>query len=72
MEVELQIEYGILMEVKPITMPMAVLSQNWPSWVNSLDIMGCKDIQVVLNSWEECKQEWLQTTMQEVRHNIKI
>eukprot|EP00957_Ditylum_brightwellii_P175140 13334605-Ditylum_brightwellii.AAC.1 len=33
------------MEVEPIITTMVVWSQNWPSWVDSLDIMGCQDIQ---------------------------
>eukprot|EP00957_Ditylum_brightwellii_P032033 2428845-Ditylum_brightwellii.AAC.1 len=56
-EGELQIEHGLLMEVKPITTPMVVVSQNWSSWVDSLDIIECKDIQVILNnSWEVYEQ----------------
>eukprot|EP00957_Ditylum_brightwellii_P108310 8262815-Ditylum_brightwellii.AAC.1 len=47
LEGELQIEHGTLMEVNPITTPMVVFSQNWPSQVHIFEIMGCKDIQGV-------------------------
>eukprot|EP00957_Ditylum_brightwellii_P131722 10046187-Ditylum_brightwellii.AAC.1 len=66
LEGELHIEHRLLMEVTPIIAPMVVVSQNWLSWVDSLDIVGCIDIQAILNkSWELHEQEWLQIAMQE-------
>eukprot|EP00957_Ditylum_brightwellii_P126953 9678531-Ditylum_brightwellii.AAC.1 len=50
---------------------MVVLLQNWPSWVRSLDIKGCQDIRVVINSdWDVREQEWLRLTLTNTLPNV--
>eukprot|EP00957_Ditylum_brightwellii_P059454 4513617-Ditylum_brightwellii.AAC.1 len=50
---------------------MVDLSQNWLSWVGSLDIRGCQGIQVVINSdWDVKEQEWLRLTLTNALPNV--
>eukprot|EP00957_Ditylum_brightwellii_P126316 9630414-Ditylum_brightwellii.AAC.1 len=57
----------------PITNAMVVLSQNFPSWLDSLDMQGCQDIRIIVNNtWDVVEREWVKSSLESACPNVTI